>query len=721
MFLAPLFLAGLAALSIPVLIHLRAGQRHREIRWAAMQFLETALATRESWMRLRNRLLLLMRIAVLLLLILALSRPLLPLGPNWPLVDAAELRVVLVVDDTASMQAKDPSGESKFEWARSKARAAIDRNPSAKFAVIFVSKARAGEWLTPAAAKAVLDRATAGASDGDLPRALLAARATLEDASGTDLVIALSDHQRSCWPTPRGTTAEALKHLSEIAGVCLESPPETDTTNAGIVDFTVSPSPATANRQAVFEAVVASYGTGKEFGVRLFVDDCDEKATVVRISPGQTSATATFRHRLDAPGTHRVEVRLEDDALEVDNSRYLALDVVQRSNVLCLAPDEPGADYAPTAFVQALIESAENCPFEFSFAGPEELDSSKWCETTRLLITAAVPGFSSSAADVLRHYLENGGAWLCFCGSGINVDSYNSLAGKKILPARLSAPYGSPRRRANPQEYFQIDCAGLSHPVFDSGESPTFTRAMFAEPKFFMAHDVLIEEPRSDPESEEEKPRTPAQLIARFNNGRGYIAEGRVGNGVVLLFSSACDLSWNDLALTPAFVLVDRAVNHVLESTRTIRQRRVGEPLSYLASGIGRKPKLVLPDGTSRPGVSDEKDPNRFQWDATDQPGFYEVELSKASRPDQPGSDGELFALNIQASESELTPVGWDDIRDRYKGFNFVCEADKTKPIDEADKASRRSKRVDISRLLALLVICMLIGESVFAAKGRSM
>lgn len=98
--LNPLMLWGLAALAVPILIHLLLRQRPRRRDWAAMDWLRAALLAAQRRWKLTNLLLLLLRCLLLLLLALAMTRPSLAgLGSGR--------RLVILIDATASMGPRD--------------------------------------------------------------------------------------------------------------------------------------------------------------------------------------------------------------------------------------------------------------------------------------------------------------------------------------------------------------------------------------------------------------------------------------------------------------------------------------------------------------------------------------------------------------------------------------------------------------------------------------
>ncbi len=119
MFLQPLMLFGLAALAIPIIIHLLNRRRYEVVDWGAMRFLQMSKVTRRR-LFFEEILLMLMRMALLALLPLAFAR--LVWGGDWLawMQPRPNRDVVLVFDGSSSMNYtggdKTPQDAAK-EWA----------------------------------------------------------------------------------------------------------------------------------------------------------------------------------------------------------------------------------------------------------------------------------------------------------------------------------------------------------------------------------------------------------------------------------------------------------------------------------------------------------------------------------------------------------------------------------------------------------------------------
>src|ERR1051325_2689828 len=100
-FLSPLFLAGIAAAALPVLLHLLKREPEPRVKFAAVKLLRRAPVEYTEKRHLRELLLLALRIAALALLALAFARPFFASGVAR---DASAVTIV-ALDTSYSMSA----------------------------------------------------------------------------------------------------------------------------------------------------------------------------------------------------------------------------------------------------------------------------------------------------------------------------------------------------------------------------------------------------------------------------------------------------------------------------------------------------------------------------------------------------------------------------------------------------------------------------------------
>ncbi len=127
-FLHPALLAaGLAAVGLPVLIHLLTRRRRRPTPWAAMRFLQIALRKQRKRLLLERWLLLACRCLLVALLGLALARPLF----GAALADQGPVQLAILIDNSLTSDAAPTGLTTDLDRSKAAARAELDRlNPA---------------------------------------------------------------------------------------------------------------------------------------------------------------------------------------------------------------------------------------------------------------------------------------------------------------------------------------------------------------------------------------------------------------------------------------------------------------------------------------------------------------------------------------------------------------------------------------------------------------
>jgi hypothetical protein len=122
-FVYPLFLWALAAISIPIIIHLFHFRRYKKIVFSDIRFLQQLQEQNKSKQKLKDLLVLLCRILAVSALVLAFAQPFIPLGQNSKIGGSNVVSVF--VDNSFSMNAQGSDG-ALFEMAKNKARAIVN-------------------------------------------------------------------------------------------------------------------------------------------------------------------------------------------------------------------------------------------------------------------------------------------------------------------------------------------------------------------------------------------------------------------------------------------------------------------------------------------------------------------------------------------------------------------------------------------------------------------
>ncbi len=123
-FLNPLFLFGLLAISIPIIIHLFNFRRYKKLEFSSIKYLKQVLLETKKQKKVRNLLLLLSRILSILFLVLLFSYPYIQ-KQDSNLLSKAKNSVVVFIDNSFSMQNNSSQG-SALDQAKQRAKEIID-------------------------------------------------------------------------------------------------------------------------------------------------------------------------------------------------------------------------------------------------------------------------------------------------------------------------------------------------------------------------------------------------------------------------------------------------------------------------------------------------------------------------------------------------------------------------------------------------------------------
>ncbi|HZU95469.1 MAG TPA: BatA domain-containing protein, partial [Planctomycetota bacterium] len=330
MFLHPLFLLGLATVAAPVVIHLVFKMRARQVPFPTIRFLKEIDRRVSRRKRLEELLVLFLRCAALLLLTLALTRPVSGGG-----LGASGTAAVIVLDDSYSMALKDADG-TVFARARSLAGSVLRSLGPGDMAQVLTSRRRGDLARDIPALEAEVSKLEVSFGAGTLRPLVEAGLETLArtEAARRELYV-VSDFQA------RASDLAGLD--ARGANVVLIPVRSSRRENLSITALELASPFATTATPARVRVAIANRGAAAvSRNLRLELDGKRVAEDLVFVpAGGRTTHVETVT--LETPGLHVLEAALDEDALPADDRRLLALDVKQRARVLVIRPDAAGA------------------------------------------------------------------------------------------------------------------------------------------------------------------------------------------------------------------------------------------------------------------------------------------------------------------------------------------------------------------------------------------
>lgn len=619
-FLAPLFLAALAALGAPVLLHMIQRQRTEVVEFPSLMFVRKIPFRSLRRQRIRHWLLLLMRCAALALLVAAFARPF--LRSTALAVAGGGREVVVLLDRSWSMAYGD-----RWDRARAAARRAVqDLGPEDRATVVrFDSGAAAGARSTNdrASLLAAINGAEVGAGTTRFGPPLQLAQGILEDSDLPRLeVVLVSDFQRTGIDSAANTLLPPGTVLTPVAVAGGE-----ETQNVSVVGVSVQRDTFAGAERATVTARLANRGTEpvKRMRVALELNDYELEALPAAVEPASVASVAFAPFTID-DAAMPVSVRAQADALPHDDVFHFLVSPGDVVSVLVVVG--PGAPDSSLYLERALAIGTS--PSFAPVVRPVDELTVEDVEAASVVVLNDVGPPSGEIGTAITRLVEGGGGLWIVLGENVRWPGGDF----ELLPGAVGEPADRDGRGG------VLGFVDYTHPVFELFGTPR--SGDLTTPRFFRYRPLDVQED--------------AAVLARYDNGDVALAERSLGAGRVLVWTSTLDSFWNDLALKPIYLpLVHRAVEYLAAYRPPTPQLTAGQVLDLAqypgADGLDLVDgDLVVRDPTDdRVPVGSGGRDGRSGFIDLVEPGFYEIRDIDAE-----DTSVVRVAVNVDLAESNL-------------------------------------------------------------------
>jgi hypothetical protein len=694
----PWMLSGLAALAVPVIIHLLLRRKKKRLRFSTLQFFVKQDEQSSQRRKLRNWLLLAMRLLLLALLVTAFARPFLPQGGAMP--GARQRRLaIFVLDRSASMLAVGTDGQrwSRAKTLMQKALGALEANDRAALIGCASTTEVLSGFVPPAALGKTIAELQPAYGTSSLVEGLQQAvkLAASGDPEAATTLYVVSDLQRSACENLGGSL------IPQDLEVQVLDPGDYYSPNLSITDLQLD-----SREGAQPCVVVASFCDEEriETSVELAIDGRVVSSIPVSLRAGTTTNLHLALPALK-PGWHEAKASLRTkDSLELDNARYAAFFVPEPLRVLIAESRQTGRVFEQDSFfLSAALGPSEgstnSVPTDYAVIqiAPEDLARKLAGSGAQLpcdvVILPALKDIPSGAGQALTKFVQAGGGLLLFLGEGISANRYNSEF-RGLMPARLGGIEIAPDVASG----WRIGEFDTNTPAFanfllpDSGD--------LAIPQFYKRYALASVEG--------------AAWSAYFEDGVPLMGAAAVGRGRVALVNSSADTSWNDWPKHKTFVPWLHGLGRQLASGDARLHAR--EAMSLLAAdglevnlGPGaRKAQFVVQQSGGQKLAVTADDLGRLRAPGQWAPGTYSVH-------DRDGREIQRLAVNIPPRESDLAawrPLDWQQELARSQ------EPRRTSP--SAILYGPNTGRKELWRLLLLAALGLLLLENIVANRSSA-
>lgn len=669
---APWFLAGVAAVGLPIYLHLLRRHKTTPRPFASLMFFEPRTQSSIRHRRLRYLLLLSLRMAFLVLLALAFANPFI----KRPAARTPSTKLdLLVIDDSFSMRAGTRMNDAKRE-AMSVLGSRRSSDPVQVMTIDSQLHALMPQTRDSATARAAVESIQPADSRSSFAELARAVRLVSDEAHASIELHLFSDMQRSSM----ASTFSEMAFPDTVTAVF--HPVAKVATPNWTVESVTAPgqlwgSPRDA-KPVHIQAMITGFATPAATRTASLLVNGKTIATQAVQVPAGGRVSVEFPS-LDVPyGFSRCEVRVDSaDAFPNDDGYVFAVERSDPQHVLFI--HAASDTRSPRYFGDALGSAAESA-FDLQSLSVEQaanVSLSKY----GFVVLSNVFGLPASLQTSVLEYVKGGGSVLIALGT--------SAAGRDRVPVSGEAirrVHDYSRESSNGHDQFR------SLGDTDSSHASVSKIGNLSGVKFYYAVDI-------DP--------TDARVVARLTDDVPLLLDKKIGEGRVLVLTSGLDNLTNDFPLHPAFVaFVEQTARYLSAADRPASARTV-DSFFDLRTSREQEPgqklgvEVVDPDGHRPLSLTEASATQSVRLSRS---GFYQVRLANGRE--------DVVGVNPDRRESNLDVLP-DDVVALWRG--------NTKPsgssASTAENAPQEDEQVPLWWFIMLFALMAALTESWLAGR----
>ncbi len=626
-FLNPFLLFGSLALAVPVLIHLVRREKSEIIPFSSLMFLLRVPKQSIRQQKIKNLLLMALRLLILALLVGAFARPYLT-KPATPAAGATGQNrgIVLMLDNSYSMQYGN-----NFDRLKSEAIRRINAMGANDRMVIIAFNQNATLAAQPSSDKNALNAAV-DALEPSFAETRYYDAFTLADRAFTELgpeqkqLVVISDFQRNGWNRSSRESVIGADVKTEAVSLAVQNP-----NNVGIDSVLVDPSPTSFTRTFTGRVIarIHNYRRDQAVDVPVIVTLNDKEVARKTVGvPANGTAVAEFTGFDLALGFAKGKVHIQtDDPLKVDNDFLFAIERREKLRVLLVDAGKP----KQSLYLRQAFTSSPDLPYDVtvipaSGVTPDEVAKHQ------VVVINDVPRLPDKVRDRLNELRRAGQGQLIVLGLNSEASWWNS---DPKFPVKIGQKMFVSKDRGRPS--VSIINYDQNHNIFKPFAKST--KVALNSAQFFAYVNV--------------EPKPGVAVLAKYDDGSPAIAESSKEDHGLLVFTSTVDnSSWNDLPLKTSFLPLFHEMAHYLSRYNESRGwYELGEGIPVVGGLENAAAAVIDPKGERQALGQLSAGQTRFYTPVS--PGYHDVRV---------GPDIKTVAVNPPAAEGNLESMPPEDL-----------------------------------------------------------
>lgn len=688
-FLNPAILFGLLAASIPVIIHLFNLRKLKKIEFSTLTFLKELQKNKIRKIKLKQWLLLALRVLIILFVVMAFARPALQSMQIGGTTSAAKTTAIFILDDTFSMSVVDQKG-SYFNQSKEIIKQVISQlQEGDEVGVILVSNPKAENGLTSSLSEFIknVDQLDLSFSSGDINSAITKASQIISESKNFNKEIyVLSDFQQN-----KITKENVNSDLSELLneGIRLYSfdLSDKDVFNLSIDKLKINNQIFEKNKPVNFSVTITNNSNQNISSavVSLFLNNERSAQKSFDVSAGQ-STIVEIEATPKTNGFIDVVAEIETDEIEQDNKRFASLFIPEKISVGLFAENQNDLTYVDLA-----LQTAGDGKYSIERKSVNQLTSQQLNKDQTIIISANT---IASGIEQLKNFVQNGGGVILFPSSNQDAARLNQLYSQ--LGLRGSASFIG---KVNSSDLkIKFDKTDFNHPVFQN---------------------IFQNDDKKKYESPElnayYKISSAGNQMISLVDGSSFLSEYRIGKGKVFVFNSLPVLSWSDFPIKSIFApLMNKSVAYLSSKDREQNVFLAGEEINLnFKNASPSQLKIVKPDKSEEfINLSENTGRDYFSYSKTNIAGSYKFYSGDNLLEDISINTDPTESKTVYADESEFEAY-LKEIKFDGKYISIDKESNITEKIMQARFGS------ELWRYFVLVAIILALIEMAIARNAK--
>lgn len=673
-FLNPFVLFGLAAASIPIILHLINLRKQKTIEFSTLKFLKELQKSSIKKLKIKQWLLLLLRTLLIIFAVLAFSRP--TIQSSLPgFTEYSNTSMIILLDNSYSMDVSDENG-NRLRQSKKIASSLVNSMKEGDQALIMPLSGdrplRSYAWSTNKdQLNKSIEEVLIGTEKANLNTNLKFASILMTEAINLNkLVYLVSDMQENLMAET--DTNKYFKNDISFLVANVGRTSKKEFSNLSIDSVHVISSIIQKDRPIELEFFIKNHGNKKitDNLISLTYNDKKVAQKTIDIAPGELKSTV-ISAPYNSAGVVKAELQLESDELLPDNNYYFAINIPKQPFVTVVSE-------SPNIFFDAILSNLKSFNAISGYQFVQDI-SGYAAGQEKVLIVAKNSLSKQDLSEIAK--LQSNNAKVILFAPKDNLTEF--MTNSQLIGINIKAVS---RYDVNPAEFTKVD---KLHPIFSGvfkGET---------------ANQKEIESPKI----KVEVPSQNGRPIIETQSGN-FLSQFDIGNSTLFYFSVPVSSEWSDFQVLSIFPsLLYKSVTYLNSSYEGTLSNQVNQNTLLISEELAGSSKFNIqtPDGSEKFGDA-SKVGNNYILDLDDKSQFGNYLVLNNNQ-----EVVAYYSINPNKSESDLKPM--EDAVFKEKMSDIGVNSDNISILEDDRNIEESIQRAKLGTelwqlFLALALLC---------------